>query len=370
MLPSHWPRWSVVLIGFALVVFTILIALVLEPAAQAVAPKPMPTPTLSRLDYAAPLSGGCVNCHTDETALLNSGAGESELHRLLRTSEEVASLHGRLGCVTCHKGNGEVDDKEAAHEGLVSNPTDYREAEGVCLACHADVRTDIPEKHIHTPHERILWGIREGREVCACSNCHGPVAHGVAPVGTHEGLAAYCIDCHEEKGVPPERLKCDGCHISPHDIADLDCETCHTSTETWGDVRLAIHPMELNGKHAELHCFGCHTQPLFRDVSGFTCRDCHTAAHEFGADQNCDECHYDGTAWSETKEGAFDHTAIWDYHVGVHATVECKGCHFEGYEAIPANCDSCHQPDPRTCDLERECTDCHVSDRAWSDVRQ
>ncbi|HIQ00917.1 MAG TPA: hypothetical protein EYH30_02115, partial [Anaerolineales bacterium] len=96
MLPPHWPRWTVILISLALVVSTIGVALVLEPAAQAIAPQPEATPTLPRLAYAAPLSGGCVNCHTNETALLNSGAAESELSRLLRTPEEVVSLHGRL----------------------------------------------------------------------------------------------------------------------------------------------------------------------------------------------------------------------------------------------------------------------------------
>jgi len=369
MLPSHWPRWTVVLTGFALIVFTILIALVLEPAAQAIAPMPTPTPTLSRLPYAAPVSGGCVDCHTDEEALQASGAEGEELQRVSIQPDEVASLHGRLGCVTCHGGDGQADDKDGAHEGLVTNPSDYREAGKICLACHYDVRNDIPEHYIHTPHERILWGVREGEEVCSCSNCHGPVAHGEHPVATHEGLGDYCIHCHEERDVPPERLKCDGCHIGPHDVTDLDCEMCHLSTETWGDTRLAIHPMELNGHHAELHCFECHTQPLFRDVVNYTCQDCHARFHEFGQEQDCGDCHYDGYAWSEVREGSFDHTAIWDYHVGVHNTVACRGCHLEGYTSIPADCGSCHEPDPDTCNEEQPCTDCHLSDVAWSDVR-
>lgn len=347
MFPSHWPRWTIILLGFALVVFAILLALAVEPAAQALAPQPTPIPTVFRLAYAAPLSGGCVDCHTDEARLRASGGSDPDVQRALIQADEVMSLHGRLGCVTCHRGNGQTDDRTAAHEGLVSNPSDYREADEVCLACHADVRTDIPEKHIHTPHERILWGIHEEREVCACSNCHGPVAHGVAPVGSHSGLAAYCIDCHEQRNVPAERLQCTGCHISPHDVT-LDCEICHTSTQTWASTRLALHPMALNGRHAELHCFECHTQPLFRTISGFDCGDCHTAAHEFGAEQGCSDCHIDGAAWSQVREGAFDHTAIWrDYTVGTHAQVACRGCHLEGYQTPPPpDCGACHQQNP------------------------
>ncbi len=368
MLPTNWPRWSVVPIGFGLVIFTILIGLVLDPAVQAITPHSEPTPTLVHVPYAAPLSTGCVSCHTDE-AILQASAGGEDVQHVLISDDEVISLHGRLGCVTCHSGNGQSDDKETAHQGLISDPSDYREAGRVCLACHEGVPNEIPEDHIQTPHERILWGIHEGREVCSCSNCHGPVAHGVAPVRTHEGLGDYCIHCHEEQDVPPERLKCAGCHIGPHDVTDLDCETCHISTETWSSTQLAIHPLELNGRHAELACFECHTQPLFRTISGYTCQDCHAPYHEFGAGQNCGDCHTDGYAWNEVKEGSFDHTTIWDYHVGAHTTVACQGCHFEDYAAIPSNCDSCHQLDPDTCNAEQACTDCHLSDTAWSDVR-
>ena len=369
MLPSNWPQWTLIPIALALTVLAVVLGLVLDPAVQAITPHAEPTPTRAHLPYAAPLSGGCVDCHTDETALQESGASDADIQRVLIQSDEVMSLHGRLGCVTCHRGDGQVEGKEAAHEGLVSNPSSYDEAGTYCVACHHSMRTDIPEHHIHTPHERILWGVHEGEKVCSCSNCHGPVAHGEAPVGTHAGLAEYCIHCHEEQDVPPERLKCDGCHISPHDVTDLDCETCHNSTETWGDTDLAIHPMELNGRHSELHCFECHTQPLFRTISDYTCQDCHTAPHEFGTGQNCGDCHNDGYAWSEVKEGAFDHTAMWDYHVGVHTTVACQGCHFEGYTAISADCGSCHTLDQDTCDAERACTDCHQSDIAWSDTK-
>lgn len=289
MLPAHWPKWTVILIGLALAVFTILLALALEPAAQALMPRPTPTATLPMLAYAAPQSRECISCHTDQDSLQQTVSDPTKLARLWINPAEVYSTHGRLGCVTCHRGTGGTTDPAAAHRGLVSNPSDYRDVDEICLPCHANMRTDIPEKRIHTPHERILWGIREGREVCACSNCHGPVAHGVAPVGSHEGLAIYCIDCHEQRGVPPERLKCTGCHISSHDIA-LDCETCHTSTRTWASVQLAVHPMPLEGRHAETHCFDCHTQPLFRTVSGFGCSDCHRRPHDFG-DDNCERCH-------------------------------------------------------------------------------
>lgn len=283
------PQWVAIPAALVLVLLIVGIGVVVEPVIQSVAAHPAPTPTPELLAYRAPQSVSCIHCHVSEAALRASAGPDADVNRLLILPEEVYSLHGRLGCVTCHGGDGTTDDVAAAHQELVPNPSDYREAAKICLPCHADLRVDIPEKFIHTPHERILKGIREGWEVCACSNCHGPVAHGAKPVASHEGLAAYCVDCHTARNVPPERLKCSGCHISPHDIM-LDCETCHRSVSTWALVQLAVHPTELTGGHAGLSCFACHDKPAFRTISGYTCKDCHQRPHDFG-DDNCERCH-------------------------------------------------------------------------------
>jgi hypothetical protein len=252
------------------------------------------------------------------------------------------TLHGRLGCVTCHDGIGTTQNIDAAHQDLVANPSSHEEADTYCLPCHHDLRTEIPEHNIHTPHQRILWGIHEEEEVCACSNCHGPVAHGEEPIRTHEFLASYCIDCHEERNVPPERHKCSGCHVGPHDVAQaMDCETCHVSTDIWSKVELAVHPMELNNGHADLDCFECHIPPDFRGVSGFTCSDCHTRPHDFGGEA-CTQCHVDGESWTKINEEGFDHLAIWGGYKH-HEDVDCRGCHIGGYDAeLSPECSNCH----------------------------
>lgn len=344
MLPSSWPSWSLILIAFVLVVLSVIVGLILEPAIQSITPYVEPTPQEagfpSKLPYAAPLSGGCVECHTEETNLMDAGADEETAQRVLIESDDPMSLHGQLGCVTCHSGIGTTQNVDAAHQDLVANPSSHKKADEYCLPCHHDLRSAIPEHNIQTPHERILWGIHEDEEVCACSNCHGPMAHGEEPIRTHEFLAGYCIDCHEEQNVPPEMLKCSGCHIGPHDVSEaMDCETCHKSTEVWSVVELAIHPLELNGRHAELECFECHIQPHFREISGFGCDDCHTKPHEFGSD-DCSECHSDGENWRTIQEGAFDHTEIWEKYE-LHMEVACEGCHFQGYD-LSTECESCH----------------------------
>jgi hypothetical protein len=253
------------------------------------------------------------------------------------------TLHGRLGCVTCHGGIGTTQNVDAAHENLVPNPSTHEQADTFCLPCHHDLRSQIPEHNIQTPHERILWGIHEDEEVCACSNCHGPVAHGEEPIRTHEFLAGYCIDCHERNDVPPERNRCSGCHVGPHDVSEaMDCETCHDSTQTWSSVELAVHPMELEGTHGELNCFECHLRPDFRNISGFECSDCHTKPHEFGG-EDCASCHVGGGDWNAIEAESFDHLAIWEGYRH-HEDVACEGCHFAGYD-LSTECSSCHTPE-------------------------
>jgi hypothetical protein len=356
MLPSGWPSWSLIPIVLGLIALTVGIGLVLEPAAQAITPQSEPSlePVAglpARLPYVASGSGDCVECHGSQQRLQDAGATESTLAHLLIAPDATMTLHGRLGCVTCHGGIGTTQNIDAAHQGLVPNPSTHQEADSYCLPCHHDLRTEIPEHNIQPPHERILWGIHEDEEVCACSNCHGPVAHGEQPIRTHEFLASYCIDCHEEQNVPAERHKCSGCHVGPHDLAEaMDCETCHLSTETWSRARLAVHPMEIEGGHAELECFECHIEPNFRNVSGFVCSDCHTKPHEFGGDE-CARCHVDGGPWSEMDEEGLDHQAIWeDYedHLA-HEDVACEGCHIEGYDTpLSTECTSCHAEEPET----------------------
>ncbi|MEA3377033.1 MAG: rhodanese-like domain-containing protein [Chloroflexota bacterium] len=349
MLPSNWPDWVLIPISLGLIVVAVLVGLAIEPMVQALAPQAEPTPQESslppRLPYAAPASDSCLDCHTDQPSLEDTGAQEDEMERLLiRPGDHtsVMSLHSRLGCVTCHGGVGETEDVEVAHEGIVPDPSHPEEAASYCLPCHHDLRSEIPEHNIRVHHDRILLDIEEGGDVCRCSNCHGPVAHGEEPIRTHEFMASYCFDCHEEQNVSSEASRYSACHIGPHDVSDaLDCEVCHMSTELWSRVELAVHPMELNGRHAELECFECHVKPNFRQISGFTCADCHTKPHEFGGD-DCAQCHVGGGDWSGEDNAGVDHHASWEGYRH-HEHLACRACHFEGYDVeLATECSGCH----------------------------
>ena len=351
MLPSRWPRWLVIPIALLMVGVTIVIGLVLGDASAAIAPKVEPTPTLVMLPYAAPFSDGCVECHTAKERLAETPRDAQELERLYIAFDETMSLHGRLGCVTCHQGNGETQEVEAAHVDLIPDPTTVDEAKVRCLTCHHRLPTDVPEHFMLTPHTQVLMA-NHGEDIWSCSNCHLAVAHDERPFDSHERQRQFCIDCHEAQGLPSNRLACSGCHVGPHDVSgSLDCDICHVSTELWSQTQLAIHPLPLNGKHAEVHCFDCHTKPDFRTILNFTCADCHTKPHEYGG-QNCMQCHFDDRPWNQVRElryiEDFRHPAEWQKHMDVHSQVSCRGCHFQGYSGLSTDCESCHTSVPES----------------------
>jgi hypothetical protein len=284
MLPAHWPKWTVIFIALALAVFSILLALVLEPAARALMPQPTPTATLSTLIYAAPQSWECIFCHTSLEALRQTVSDWAELERLWIDPVYVHSTHGRLGCVTCHQGTGGTKDLAVAHQGLVKDPTLH--FEGKCLPCHRDLPDEILRTRLRAPHSSVVHGLAQD---LTCSDCHGRVGHGFDPVtGKVICSMSACIDCHRIRNLSED---CHVCHIGPHDVAGvIACNVCHVSIERWHRIRLADHPgVELVGGHAPIDCFDCHNWPNFGGLR-YVCSDCHQRPHDFG-DDNCERCH-------------------------------------------------------------------------------
>ncbi|NIN12115.1 MAG: hypothetical protein GTN78_24615, partial [Gemmatimonadales bacterium] len=92
-------------------------------------------------------SGGCLGCH--------SGI------------EQVAPHD--FGCEVCHRGQDGAADKEAAHQGLVTNPGDLRVAEESCGPCHVGYVSRV-KKSLHTTSAgiisgaRYLWAAQETKE--------------------------------------------------------------------------------------------------------------------------------------------------------------------------------------------------------------
>lgn len=343
MLPQSWPRWTLVIVGLVLATVAVVAGLLLQPLAVAVAPAGEPEeaelPAVNYAMYAE--SEGCRDCHFSLAALEASASDAGKASEYLVESESVTTPHGRLGCQACHAGNGEANDKTAAHEGLIADLTEVQPGE--CMICHYDLPVEIPDDRLKVPHQMVLDRFAHGEALDVwCSDCHGQVGHGFDPV-SHDIICnmTICIECHVERNLDVSLSACDACHIAPHDIA-LSCDDCHLSTLKWQEVDLSIHPKPLDGQHGETPCFSCHGHPNFRGLVD-NCSACHTRAHDFGSDE-CAQCHDPAaSAWSISEAGWADHSEIWPGYVGTHTSLSCFTCHDDpSFKGMDSTCGACH----------------------------
>ena len=227
-------------------------------------------------------------------------------------------------------------------------PLEGGHAEVWCHDCHEGVRQPVFEcANCHEPPTDPHFGEE-------CEGCHTPFGwdqvdlgefqHPIALEGAH--AEASCIDCHAEQ-VEGLEYVCANCHEPPSDTHfGPSCEDCHTPT-SFSDATLPpeLHPVPLEGAHAEADCESCHTDPE-ADLD-YICADCHEPP-ENHLEGSCDTCH--------SPEGFVGSAS---FIVGLAPEIPHD---IEGRD----DCLLCHDPDgqiqpaPANHDYENEqCTLCH-----------
>ncbi|MDA8387046.1 MAG: hypothetical protein M0Z58_00110 [Nitrospiraceae bacterium] len=228
------------------------------------------------------------------------------------------TLHGRIGCINCHKGKN-ADNVAEAHKGLVKDPS--AADGGVCGQCHAG----ITSTYKNAMHYR-LTGIRDIVNTIIephklqdtllpaafkldCNNCHAtcgschvawPIVakggllarhmfqknppmektcyacHGSRYAGEYMGLLGPYADVHYEK----YQMVCTDCHKGDflHNTRPADakrfyavrtpmCENCHPNAVP-GKSNIPMHNAH---KKNELACTVCHATEYFN------CTNCHVS---------------------------------------------------------------------------------------------
>jgi hypothetical protein len=237
--------------------------------------------------------------------------------KVLVTDEEfIAELHFNASCIACHGGTPGTTDKDAAHAGVVDDPS--QRPEDTCGNCHADIAALADSSLHHTlgGYETILS------------------ARGADFSDPNMALAFenHCVECH---------ASCGSCHVARPDytggglIAGHDFKRIASISETC----LACHGgrvgPEYQGKNAgvdgDVHWL----------KGGMPCMECHSVAdfhgdgteyaHRYDGDPMpaCTDCHPDVAAGSD---GVIHHSLHGD-------RVQCQVCHSAGpYK----QCFSCH----------------------------
>jgi cytochrome b subunit of formate dehydrogenase len=234
----------------------------------------------------------CLVCHGDPG--MKSESGKS-LH--VDAAKHKSSVHGDLGCSTCH-----VGVKEYPHPKPMRKPT--------CGTCHDQEVAQVPQS-VHA----IL-----GND--ACASCHGK---------THEVQRAekvvpqQCSTCHEdavhgyEMGVHAAARKtgdkqaptCLACHGSPHQILAADdpkspvhhanipatCATCHAqkivmesrgqTTQQFSSYEESVHGRAVaSGSTKAAVCTDCHGVHEIRRAN-----DEKSSIFKFNVPATCAKCH-------------------------------------------------------------------------------
>jgi hypothetical protein len=214
-------------------------------------------------------------------------------------------------------------------------------------------------------HGEIAFG-SDDSSFCANSACHGQAwpsvnldaafPHPIELEGKHAEV--WCHDCHE--GIQKPSYECAACHDPPMaSHFGPDCEDCHTPDgfEQATMVASFEHPAPLEGAHATLDCLECHASG---ESLAYECVDCHQPPSEphFGPD--CEGCHTPTSFKGATIPPELHPIPL----VGAHLRATCEVCHAEGERVPEYVCGNCHRPPDNH--LEGACDACHTPE-GWSE---
>ena len=220
--------------------------------------------------------------------------------------------HAEATCVDCH-GGVQAEDKEAAHAGLIPNPSSDPQA--LCGECHAETVATFPTS-LHASLAGY-WTVIDARST--------PENH----PALEEMFGNHCSSCH---------TTCGDCHISqPRSVGGgllnghvfektppmtRTCTACHGSRV--GAEYLGKHegiPGDVHFRQERFNCMNCHSGESLHASPG------ESATHRYAGEQSpsCESCH------AETGQDVLQHMLHQD-------KLSCQVCHSVEY----TSCDGCH----------------------------
>ena len=223
-------------------------------------------------------------------------------------------VHAEVGCIDCHGGTPDTDEKEEAHEGVVvkasANPMK------ACGGCHKSYAEGAQSsKHrVQTGYQEVL--AHRGGDFTDttftkaygnhCTSCHADC--GDCHISRPSALGGGLISGHKVKKFASVWLTCGGCHSAritddyrgnhegiPGDVhwekQGMVCAKCHTET----DYHSGSHGTRYSDAPSPA-CVDCHEDVLPGDgveqhddlhLEKMDCQTCHAA----GAYKSCFGCH-------------------------------------------------------------------------------
>lgn len=283
----------------------------------------------------------CEGCHTDYELLKEvytpdppstggHGCGGEAPHYepydrvILRGDGYTAfknSVHGKLGCVTCHNGVENTKSKEEAHSGnFLAKPS--LAAQEKCGSCHPN----IVARTTNSTHEQG-WG-QKSMITLRYGLGTGADKFDQLPAELKEGYTANCQSCHGTCGechiIRPSAGGgglMDGHRFSKTPDMRKNCTTCHVS----------------RGGHAYFGEGIGTVEDVHLTSAGFTCLACHSQ-NEIHGDGNYYDQRYKNKLKPECTDCHIGLEKANIYHTQHYNSFNCQTCHSQDYN----NCGSCH----------------------------
>lgn len=294
------------------------------------------------------------------------GAGETAL-----MPGEVISGHAKLEaeCTNCHvRFNKEAQSGlcENCHKDVKADIQNHKGFHGrldqkVCNTCHTEHKGRIAKivildtaKFDHTKTNFPLLGAHLKQEKVKCKDCH-------AVNKKYREAPSACNDCHHKDDKHKGSL-------------GTDCKSCHNERdwkETKFDHSLEKTHFALKGKHADVKCSKCHTDPARYKGAPHECVVCHLKVdkHKGQYGKKCETCHVE----RDWKAIQFDHDIETKFKLlGRHKTVKCISCHTAplfSKQKTPTACIGCHRKDDvHKGGLGTNCATCHNEEK-WKSAK-
>jgi thiosulfate/3-mercaptopyruvate sulfurtransferase len=280
----------------------------------------------------------CEGCHTNyahlqkvyspDTAAPVGGCGGEAPHyepydRVYMGGEGYQdykkSGHYEIGCVGCHNGVDNTDDKIIAHSGdFITHPSMFSEEK--CGSCHRDIVNKF-KTSIHN-------GMGQKRKVAIRSGLNGSDDFNKLPAHQIEGYNANCATCHGT---------CGNCHVVRPPIGGGGLAKGHSFTREPDMINVCVACHVSRGGHAYLG-IASGTQPdVHLTKMSYNCVDCHSGA-ELHGDGTKVEQRYAYKQLPKCEDCHTDQQTTNYYHVAHYDDFNCQVCHSQDYN----NCGSCH----------------------------
>ena len=200
----------------------------------------------SKIEETLKANKKCLNCHRrDKSKLLEDG---KEMSLMVHRDEYLASAHGEVKCVSCHRAIGKRKHPSKSTNIEISNERDYSvEMNESCKKCHIKKF----KQYKGSVHAALV--AQGSTEAPVCTSCHNP--HNVQPMADYMAETGLpCRNCHESifnaySASVHGQGRINGNTIRDSHIQAPICADCHHSHEV---TALAI------GDVLRTTCIACH----------------------------------------------------------------------------------------------------------------